>query len=112
MSTDEDLREAALSLPETAEKLAWGMPTFRVREKIFASLSPRHGPGVKISQEERSELVAADPAKFTWTSHDEKFGFMRLHLEAIDREELTEIITDAWRRTAPRALLRQFDASG
>lgn len=112
MSTDEDLRAIALSLPDTSEKLAWGMPTFRVREKIFASLSPRHGPGVKISQEERAELVAAEPAKFTWTPHDEKFGFMRLNLDAIDREELAEVVTDAWRRTAPKTLLRRFDEVG
>ncbi|QGK68245.1 MmcQ/YjbR family DNA-binding protein [Allosaccharopolyspora coralli] len=110
MSSPADLREIALSLPDTSEKAAWGMPTFRVRGKIFASLSDPHGPGVKISPEERAELVAAEPEKFTWTTHDEKFGFMRLRLDALDREELAEILTDAWRRAAPKTLVRGFDA--
>jgi hypothetical protein len=100
MSTEDDVREIALALPETTEKAAWGMPTFRVRNKIFASLSPSHGPGIRISQEERSGLVRADPAKFYWTDHDAKFGMMRLHLEAIETDELRELLTDAWRLVA------------
>ncbi|MQA88331.1 MAG: hypothetical protein GEV03_27875 [Streptosporangiales bacterium] len=39
MATVEEVRRIALSLPETEERLAWGMPTFRVRGKIFCSLS-------------------------------------------------------------------------
>jgi len=54
VSTDEDLRQLAMSLPETSEQAAWGMPTFRVRNRIFASLSPAHGPGIKISRDERA----------------------------------------------------------
>ena len=30
------LRALCLALPESSEKLAWGEPTFRVRNKIFA----------------------------------------------------------------------------
>lgn len=100
MSTEDDFRELALALPETSEKTAWGMPTFRVRNKIFASLSPSHGPGIRISQEERSGLASSDPAKFYWTDHDTNFGMMRLHLAAIDRTELRELLTDAWRLIA------------
>lgn len=100
MSTDDDFRETALSLPETSEKAAWGMPTFRVRGKIFASLSPSHGPGVKISREERAGLASSEPDKFYWAGHDENFEMMRLHLDAIDKDELRELLTDAWRLVA------------
>jgi hypothetical protein len=109
MSTLDDFREIALSLPDTSEKTAWGMPTFRVRNKIFASLNPNHGAGVKIPQEERAELVAAEPDKYFWTSHDENFGMMRLHLAEIDRDELAEVLTDAWRRTAGPRLAARHD---
>jgi hypothetical protein len=100
VSTEDDLRELALSLPGTHEQEAWGMPTWRVGGKIFAALNPKHGPGVKIPQGERAELVAADPAKFYWTAHDEGANFMRVHLAAIGRGELLEVLTDAWRFTA------------
>ncbi|MFV5995525.1 MmcQ/YjbR family DNA-binding protein, partial [Streptomyces sp. NPDC056231] len=38
MTTADDVRMIALALPDTAEKLAWGQPTFRVAGKIFAAL--------------------------------------------------------------------------
>lgn len=109
MSTVDDLRELALALPESSERRTWGMPTFRVRDKIFASIHPQHGAGVKISREERGELAAAEPAKFYWTAHDEKFSMMRLHLAVIARDELAELVTDAWRFTAPKSLVDRFE---
>lgn len=38
MTTSDDVRAIALSLPETTEKIAWSMPTFRVAGKMFATL--------------------------------------------------------------------------
>ncbi len=100
MSTEDDFREIALALPETSEKTAWGMPTFRVRNKIFASQSPSHGPGIRIGQQERAGLVSSGPAKFSWTDHDASFGMMRLQLGAIEIDELRELLTDGWRLIA------------
>src|SRR5438874_13255477 len=34
----ERLRSICLALPETAEKVAWGEPTWRVRGRLFAQL--------------------------------------------------------------------------
>jgi len=33
--TWDDVRRTALSLPETSEKLMWGTPSWRVRDKLF-----------------------------------------------------------------------------
>ena len=38
----ERLRKLCLALPETAEKVAWGEPTWRVRGKMFAMLDNHH----------------------------------------------------------------------
>ena len=38
----ERLRRICLALPDTAEKLAWGEPTWRVRGKLFAQLDDHH----------------------------------------------------------------------
>lgn len=100
MSTEDDLRTIALSLPQTVEQPSWGMPTFKVRGKWFAVLNPKHGPGVRISLEEREELIAAEPAKFHATDHDGRYGIVRLHLDAIDPDELRELLTDGWRAAA------------
>ncbi|MCC3650774.1 MmcQ/YjbR family DNA-binding protein [Streptomyces sp. S07_1.15] len=106
-TTAEDVRRIALSLPETQEKLAWGMPTFRVRNKIFASLADDDASvGVKCPVEDRAELIAAEPEKFfVREGHDEHYAWLRVRLAALDDEaELRAILLDSWRQAAPRTL--------
>jgi hypothetical protein len=110
-TTAEDVRRIALALPETKEKLAWGMPTFRVRERIFASLAEDDASiGVKCPIEERTELIAAEPEKFFLRpGHDDNSAWLRVRLAALDdAEELEAILLDAWRLTAPRRLAQAY----
>src|SRR5206468_12917224 len=60
----ERLRAICLALPEAVEKEAWGDPTFRVRDKIFAM--EKRGDGrcsvwVKAPPGSQAVLVGADP---------------------------------------------------
>lgn len=105
--TAADVRSAALSLPDTTEKLAWGQPTFRVAGKIFASLGEDDtAMGVKCPKEDRAELIATEPEKFFLKDgHDDHYAWLRVRLAALeDAEELAAILTDAWRQVAPRRL--------
>ncbi|MEU1211595.1 MmcQ/YjbR family DNA-binding protein [Streptomyces sp. NPDC005791] len=106
--TADDVRATALSLPDTAEKPAWGQPTFRVGGKIFAALGDDDATmGVKCPVEDRAELIAAEPDKFfVRQGHDDTSAWLRVRLAALDdATELTAILTDAWRQAAPRGLL-------
>ncbi|MFJ6695226.1 MmcQ/YjbR family DNA-binding protein [Streptomyces sp. NPDC091272] len=108
MTTSEDVRRVALALPETAEKLSWGSPTFRVAGKIFAALSDDdRSMAFKCPKEERPELIAAEPAKFfVRAGHDDRYDWLRAHLAALrDEEELRAILLDSWRQAAPRRLV-------
>ncbi|MFD4173108.1 MULTISPECIES: MmcQ/YjbR family DNA-binding protein [Streptomyces] len=105
--TAADVRSAALSLPDTTEKLAWGQPTFRVAGKIFASLGDDGtAMGVKCPREDRAELIAAEPEKFfIREGHDDHYAWMRVRLSALEDEaELAAILADSWRQVAPRRL--------
>ena len=60
MITADQLRQAALSLPEAEERETWGHPTFRVRAKLFATLADDGGQAsVKATRQEQAALVAA-----------------------------------------------------
>lgn len=103
----DDVREVALSMPGTTEKLAWGKPTFRVAGKMFASLGDDDTTiGVRCPREERAELIAAEPAKFfVKPGHDDNYSLVRVRLEALeDVAELRDILLDSWRQAAPRRL--------
>lgn len=112
--TAEDVRKIALSLPDSSEKPAWGMPTFRVgggasgkSGKIFAALADDDTSiGVKCPQEDRAELIAAEPEKFfIRPGHDDNYAWLRVRLAAVeDAAELRSILTDSWRQAAPKRL--------
>ncbi|MFH9133643.1 MmcQ/YjbR family DNA-binding protein [Streptomyces sp. NPDC017524] len=106
--TAADVRSAALSLPDTTEKPAWGQPTFRVAGRIFASLGDDEtAMGVKCPREDRAELIAGEPEKFfIREGHDDHYAWMRVRLSALeDADELAAVLADAWRQVAPRRLV-------
>jgi hypothetical protein len=106
------VRSIALSLPETAERPHRQLPGFRVRDKLFARIHELPDTlFIKCASiEERDELVAAEPAKFFITPHYSGYPGMLVHLDAVSRADLTEVLTEAWRLTAPKRLVRAFDA--
>ncbi|MGW0635963.1 MmcQ/YjbR family DNA-binding protein [Nocardia salmonicida] len=105
--TGDDVRAYVLSLPQTTEQFAWGMPIFRVAGKLFLTLpEDETSMAVRCPILDRDELVLAEPDKFWIASHESGNPWVRVRLVALDdREELEAIITDSWRQAAPRALL-------
>lgn len=107
MTTSDDVRAVALSLPETTEKIAWSMPTFRVAGKMFATLpEDETSMAVRCPKEERKELVLAEPEKFWVAAHEASSAWVRVRLAALeDVDELRDILLDSWRQAAPATLL-------
>ncbi|MQY33640.1 hypothetical protein SRB17_16010 [Streptomyces sp. RB17] len=107
MPDAEDVRRIALSLPDTTEKVAWSMPTFRVAGKMFATLpEDETSLAVRCPKEERDELVLAEPEKFWIADHEAQFAWVRARLAALeDEDELRDILADSWRQAAPPRLL-------
>ncbi|MFF8946829.1 MmcQ/YjbR family DNA-binding protein [Streptomyces sp. NPDC014864] len=114
MPDAEDVRRIALSLPDTTEKLAWNMPTFRVAGKMFATLPEEETSlAVRCPKEERDELVRAEPGKFWVAGHEAHFAWVRARLAALeDEDELRDILADSWRQAAPPRLLETYPALG
>ena len=111
MITADEVRRLALSLPGAVEVETWGHPTFRVRDKIFASLGPDGaGGGVKASLEEQSLLISSDPESFSVADYVGRYGWVDVNLATVDPEVMRSIVVEAWRRTAPRTLVKAYDA--
>ena len=123
MATQDDVRRVALSLPETSEATDhFGFGVFsKGKLRGFAwAWNERVGPNkprvpnpevlaVRVaSLAEKEELLAADPEKFFTEPHYNRFPAVLIRLPAIDADELAELITDAWRCQAPRALAAEF----
>ncbi|WP_443078804.1 MmcQ/YjbR family DNA-binding protein [Streptomyces sp. NBC_01497] len=102
-----DVRRIALSLPETVEKEAWRMPTFRVAGKMFVTVPDDETSfAVRCPRHERAELIAAEPGKFWVPPHEAASHWVRARLAALeDLAELYDILVDSWRQAAPPRLL-------
>jgi hypothetical protein len=110
MLAPEDFRAFALSLPESVELETWGHPTFRVRDKIFATLGNEgETAGVKTTKLEQTALVGAEPGVFSIPAYVGRYGWVNIKLDRVDADHARELIEEAWRQTAPKRLVRAFD---
>ena len=109
MSGDE-ARALALSFPETEERETWGHPTFRVRDKMFMAMDTEGtSVTVKATREAQTALVGSEPETFSVPAYVGQHGWVSARLDRVDPEELAELVDEAWRRTAPKRLIRAFD---
>jgi len=105
-----DFRQVALSMPEATEKEAWGHPTFRVRNKMFASAATDLSTAtVKSTLEEQRALTQSEPDTFFVPKYVGKHGWIGMQLDQVDPEELRELVIEAWRMTAPKRLVKAWD---
>lgn len=113
-SSVDKLRELCLVLPEAHEVEAWGEPTFRVKNKIFAmyaSSETHHGNGrpsvwVKAAPGEQELLIRAAPERFFVPPYVGKDGWVGVWLDRRPKwKEVELLLRDAYRLNAPKKLL-------
>ncbi len=119
------MRRIALSLPETVddsagEHLAFAVRTGTKRKGFAWTWNERVEPkkprvpnpavlAVRVANNaEKEALVASDAEKFFTEPHYNGFPAVLVRLAAVEADELEELLTDAWRCQAPRALVKEF----
>lgn len=100
----------AMALPEAEERPTWETITFRVRNRIFAMFGDdRKAIWVKSVHDEQRALIAEDPDTFFSPPYVGPSGWVGVRFRTADRDELKELLIEAWRLTAPRRLVTAFD---
>ena len=66
---------------------------------------PTRTVGLKQTLAEQLALVAERPETFEVQFTSGAFGWVVVRLDGVDRDELAELTFEAWRLTAPRALI-------
>ena len=113
------LRKLCLAFPEAHEVEAWGEPTFRVKNKLFAMYAAsetHHGDGrdgvwIKSAHVTQDMLVRADPKRYFVPPYVGKSGWVGAYLDrGVDWEIVDDLLRDAYRMTAPKALVTKLDS--
>ena len=106
------VREAALELPETEERLSHGQPTFFVAGKQFAQFrNNHHGDGktvvcVRISSfDEQAMLLDADPQTYSKPAYLPSWISINLAGHGVDWDHVADRIAASWELAAPKRLL-------
>jgi hypothetical protein len=107
------LRKLCLALPEVHEVEAWGEPTFRVRNKLFAMFADannHHGDGrmavwCKAAPDNQALMIRAAPERFFVPPYVGPSGWVGVWLDRkVDWRELAELLEDAYGMVAPKRL--------
>jgi len=107
----ERLRSVCLALPEAHEVEAWGSPTFRLRNKLFAmyaSADDHHGGGrpgvwVKSTHVNQDLLLHQDPNRFFSPPYVGPSGWIGIYLDKRPSwRVVAEIIRDGYLLIAPK----------
>jgi hypothetical protein len=105
----ERLRAICLALPEAAEKQTWEIPTFRIRDKIFAMAHDPDTVWCKAPRGVQAILVGAAPDRFFVPPYVGHKGWIGFHLDrTTDWAEVTALIHRSYRMTAPKRLAAQI----
>jgi hypothetical protein len=108
------VREAALELPETEERLSHGQPTFFVAGKQFAQFRDNHhGDGrtvvcVKTSGlDEQAMLLESDPRTYSKPAYLHHAGWISINVsgDKVDWDHVADRLAASWELAAPRRLL-------
>jgi hypothetical protein len=107
-----NIRETALELPETDERLSHGQHTLFVAGKQFAQFRDNHhGDGktvvcVRVSSlDEQAMLLEADPATYSKPAYLPSWVSINVAGDDVDWDHVGNRIAQSWELAAPRRLL-------
>ena len=112
MATWATVVEMGKRLPEVEESTWAGTPSLKVRKKSFVRLKEDDVIVVFMDLDEKDIVLRSDPDVFFTTPHYDGYPALLVRLSEIADDELEEVLTESWRRVAPKRLLKEFDAEG
>ena len=109
--TIDDARAIVAPLPRSYEALVRDRVKFRVGSIVYAAFSSDETiMGFAFPKEEREALVESEPDKFLMPRpSDMRYRWVRVRLDAIDVDELRELLLDAWRMCVPKKVAADYE---
>jgi hypothetical protein len=109
----DDVRALARTLPCSSEGFVRGRLKFRVGRIVYLAFS-RDGStmGFAFPKAWRTALVESEPEKFSLPSRsDMRYHWVDVRLDAIDAEEMRDLVEDAWAFTVPKCVAEEYAVS-
>jgi hypothetical protein len=111
--TVDEVRAFAATLPRSSEAFVRGRIKFRVGRIVFLSFSKDGATmGCGFPKEWRAALVETEPEKFSLPSQsDMRYHWVHVRLEKIDRDEMVDLVENAWALCVPKRVAEEYAAA-
>jgi len=108
--TVDQIREFAGSLPRSYEAIVHGRLKFRIGQIVYLSIATDGSTmGCGFSKEVREAAIEAEPEKFSRPREsDMRFNWIHVNLDAIDYEEMRDLVENAWSNCVPKSVAREY----
>jgi hypothetical protein len=108
--TIDDARTIVAPLPRSYEALVRDQVRFRVGRIVYAAFYEDETiMGFAFPKEEREALVASEPDKFLMPrASDMRYRWVCVRLDAIEIDELRELLVDAWGMCVPNKVAAAY----
>jgi hypothetical protein len=108
--TVDEVRELAQTLPRAYEAVVRGRIKFRVGQIVWLAFSrDEERMGFAFPKDWRETLIGSDPEKFLMPEPaDLRYNWAVVRLEAIDHEEMRELVLDAWAFVVPKKVAEEY----
>jgi hypothetical protein len=109
--TVQDVRAVLEKLPRSYEVLVHGRVKFRVGQIVYVAFSKDETVmGFAFPKEQREWLIGGSPDKFMHPSaSDMRYHWVHARMAALSRQEMRELVVDAWRMVVPKKLAMEHD---
>lgn len=106
-----DVQQLAMRLPGVEEGSSYGTPALKVRGKLLVRLKEDNETIVlRVDFLEREHLVQSNPAAFYFTDHYRNYPAVLVRLAAVARQQLSQLIENAWRKAVTKKVRDEYDA--
>jgi hypothetical protein len=113
MVTIDDVRAVAAGLPRSYEVVVRYRVKFRIGRIVWLAFSrDEREMGFAFPKEERAAFVAAEPHKFLMPGKaDLRYNWLEARLDALDVEEMRELVIEAWALAVPKGVAEAWFAA-
>ena len=106
------LKKHCLSLPEATLEIKWESPYFCVKGKIFAGAGDHGGrASVTVKSDRAAQAELLQRKGFFYPAYVGRAGWVGIILAQVRWPEVAALLTDSYRRVAPKRLAAQIAVS-
>ncbi|MDP1630867.1 MAG: MmcQ/YjbR family DNA-binding protein [Caulobacter sp.] len=111
--TRAEFEAVVLAFPGVEAGQSYGQPAFKVNGKFLTRVREDDASAVimEVSFDERDLLLEVEPETFHFTAHYKDYRCVLARLETLNPEQLKGFLERRWRKSAPKAVVKAWDAA-